>query len=263
MTNLINLIKDKKVTELYQKTSTKMIPTIKIGRGQILLSPVTYNLPSKYYVRKSKYPKPKYVLVDQYSNLKEWVSYILKLMGIDMKDNEYSFLQKLTPDEFKDKLRPFIVNGREIFERGEYALVMIDSRDRVYALHSTLFDDEEYYHDWWVTVDVLSFYEAHYSELVRRHEDKKYISAIRVKNLSNCWTSVPVQFDSEDYEGRLTYTKTSHYLVLTNKKTNEVINLKTAISTDRQLAIDSAYQWFEERELDITDLSNWLVEENK
>jgi len=73
MNDLINLIKDKKVTELYQKTSTKMISTIKIGRGQILLSPITYNLPSEYYVRKSKYPKPKYELVEQYSNLKEWV----------------------------------------------------------------------------------------------------------------------------------------------------------------------------------------------
>jgi hypothetical protein len=73
MKDLINLIKDKKVTELYQKTSTKMIPIIKLGRGQILLSPNTYNLPSEYYVRKSKYPKPRYELVDQYSNLKEWV----------------------------------------------------------------------------------------------------------------------------------------------------------------------------------------------
>jgi hypothetical protein len=177
-----------------------------------------------------------------------------------MKDNEYSFLQKLTPDEFKDKLRPFIVNGREIFERGEYALVFIDSRDTVYALHSTLFDDREYYHDWWVTVDVLSFYYAHYPELVKG-DDRKYISAIKVKNLNNCWTSVPIQFDSEDYEGRLTYTKTSHYLVLTNKKTNEVINLNTTIGTDRQLVIDSAYDWFEERKLDILDIGNWLVKE--
>jgi len=185
-----------------------------------------------------------------------------------MKENEYSFLQKLsrqldsrTPDEVKDKVRPFIINGREVFERGEYALVMIDSREKVYALHSTLFNDEEFYHDWWVSVDVLSFYDAHYPDLVKRHEDKKYISAIRVKNLSNCWTTVPVQFDSEDYEGRLIYTKTSHYLVLSNKRTNEVVNLKTAISTDRQLAIDSVYEWFEERGLNITDLNNWLVEE--
>jgi len=73
MNNLKDLIKDKKVTELYQKTSTKMVPAIKIGRGQILLSPITYDLPSEYYVRKSKYPKPKYELVEQYSNLKEWV----------------------------------------------------------------------------------------------------------------------------------------------------------------------------------------------
>jgi len=175
-----------------------------------------------------------------------------------MTPDEYSFLQKLSPDELKDKLRSFIINGREIFERGDYALVYIDSRDTVYALHSTLFDDEEFYHDWWVTVDVLSFYYAHYPELVKG-DDKKYISAIRVKNLNNCWTSVPIQFDSEDYEGRLSYTKTSHYVVIRDKKTNELINLKTVISTDRQLAIDSAYKWFEERGLDIKDLNNWII----
>ena len=175
-----------------------------------------------------------------------------------MKDEEYSFLQKLTPVEVKDKLRPFIVEGREIFERGDYSLVMIDNKNAVYALHSTLFDNEEEEYYWWVSVDVLSFYYAHYPELVVE-DDKEYIAAIRVKNLSNCWVSVPSQFNSEDYEARLGYTKSSHHVTLTNKQTNEIFNLKTAISTDSKLAIDEAYKWFREKELDITDLSNWLI----
>lgn len=187
-----------------------------------------------------------------------------------MKDNEYSFLQKLTPEEFKDKLRPFIVQGREIFERGDYALTFIDSKEKVYALHSVLFTDEEEEYSqncvladyWWVAVDVFSFYYAHYPNEVTG-DDKKYIAAIRVKNLSNCWVSVPSQFDSEDYEARLVYTKSSHNVTLTNRQTNEVFKLKTAISSDSKLAIDEAYKWFRERELNITDLSNWFVEDKK
>jgi hypothetical protein len=178
-------------------------------------------------------------------------------MGIDMKDNEYSFLQKLTPDEFKDKLRPFIVNGREVFERGEYALVMIDSREKVYALHSTLFDDEEFYHDWWVTVDVLSFYNAHYPELIKGDD----IIALKIKNLDDCYVAVPSKLNSQDWEATYVCRRGFFDIVLTNKKTNEKVKLKSGINTTAQMAIDSAYEWFEERELDITDLSNWLVEE--
>jgi len=175
-----------------------------------------------------------------------------------MTPDEYSFLQKLSPDEFKDKLRSFIVNGREIFERGEYALVFIDSRDTVYALHSTLFDDREYYHDWWVTVDVLSFYHAHYPELVKGND----IAAIKIKNLDDCWIAVPNQFNSQDWEAIYTFRKNRHTIVLLNKdnKVNEPVYIKSSIHSTAQIAIDSAYKWFEERSLDITDLGNWIVE---
>lgn len=176
-----------------------------------------------------------------------------------MKNDEHSFLQKLNPVEVKDKLRPFITTGREVFERGDYALVMIDSREKVYALHSTLFNDEEYYYDWWVTVDILSFYYAHYPELVKGDD----ITALKLKNLDDCWVAVPSQFDSQDWEVRYGYFISRDYpsIALVNKKTNEHIKIKSSIHTTAQIAIDSAYEWFREREVDITDLSNWLVGE--
>ncbi len=182
-----------------------------------------------------------------------------------MKDNEYSFLQKLTPIEVKDKLRPFIISsseprsktGREVFERGDYALVMIDSREKVYALHSILFDDEEEEYYWWVSVDILSFYYAHYPELVKGDD----ITALKLKNLDDCYVAVPCQFNERDYEAKLVNGRNYYGIILTNKKTNEKINLFSSIHTTAQLAIDEAYKWFRERELDITDLSNWLVEE--
>lgn len=178
-----------------------------------------------------------------------------------MKNEEYSFLQKLNPIEVKDKLRPFITQGREIFERGDYALVFIDTKEKVYALHSALFDDEEYYHDWWVTVDVLSFYYAHYPELVKGSWDS--ISALKLKNLDDCYVAVPSQFNERDWEVTYSYNRSKgHYtLVLVNRKSKEHINLFSSIHTTAQIAIDEAYKWFRERELDITDLSNWLVED--
>lgn len=176
-----------------------------------------------------------------------------------MKDNEYSFLQKLTPDEVKDKLRPFITTGREVFERGDYSLSFIDTKEKVYALHSALFTDEEEEYYWWVSVDILSFYYAHYPELVKGDD----ISALKLKNLDDCWVAVPSQFNSQDYEATFVHRKGFYDVVLINKKTNETVKVKSSIHTTAQLAIDEAYKWFRERELDITDLSNWLVEESR
>lgn len=176
-----------------------------------------------------------------------------------MKDEEYSFLQKLTPIEVKDKLRPFIVKGREVFERGEYSLVMIDSREKVYALHSTLFDDEEEEYYWWVSVDTLSLYYAHYPELIKGSWDS--IFALKLKNLDDCYVAVPSQFSSQDWEAKLVSNRNQYSIALVNKKTNEMTKLNSSIHTTAQIAIDEAYKWFRERELDITDLSNWLVKE--
>jgi len=173
-----------------------------------------------------------------------------------MKDNEYSFLQKLTPDEVKDKLRPFIVNGREVFERGDYSLVFIDSKETVYALHSSLFTDEEEEYYWWVSVDVLSLYHAHYPELIKGDD----IIALKIKNLDDCYVAVPSKFNSQDWEATYVSRRGFFDIFLTNKKTNEIVKLKSGINSTAQIAIDSAYKWFRERELDITDLSNWLVE---
>lgn len=174
-----------------------------------------------------------------------------------MKDEEYSFLQKLTPVEVKDKLRPFIVDGREVFERGDYSLVMIDSKNAVYALHSVLFTDEEEEYYWWVSVDVLSFYYAHYPDLVKGDD----ISALKVRNLDDCYVAVPSQFSSQDWEATFVHRRGFYDVVLINKKTNESIKLNSSINSSAQIAIDSAYEWFRERELDITDLSNWIIEE--
>jgi|SRR4028118_535314 hypothetical protein len=174
-----------------------------------------------------------------------------------MKDNEYSFLQKLTPDEFKDKLRPFIVNGREVFERGDYSLVFIDSKETVYALHSSLFTDEEEEYHWWVSVDVLSLYNAHYPDLIKGDD----IIALKIKNLGDCYVAVPSKFNSQDWEASYIHLKGGYYLVVVNKKTKETIKIFTSVHTTVQIAIESAYKWFDEQGKDITDLSNWLVVE--
>lgn len=98
-------------------------------------------------------------------------------------------------------------------------------------------------------------------QLVVEEEDKKDISALKLKNLDDCWVAVPSQFNSQDYEATYFCCKGNYVIVLINKKTKEHIKLKSSVHPTTQIAIDEAYEWFKVRELDITDLNNWLVKE--
>lgn len=63
MFDFIDLVKCCKPQYLYQKEldSDKMIPTLKVGNGRILLSSgISRELSPEYYYRVCKYPKPKY-----------------------------------------------------------------------------------------------------------------------------------------------------------------------------------------------------------
>ena len=97
--------------------------------------------------------------------------------------------------------------------------------------------------------------------MVVEEEDKKDISALKLKNLDDCWVAVPSQFNSQDYEATYFCYKGNYVVVLINKKTKEHIKLFSSIRATAKIAINEAYKWFTERELDITDLSNWVVED--
>lgn len=81
----MDLVKCYESQYLYQRQlySNKMIPTLKVGRGQILLiSYITTELSPEYYYRISKYPKPKYQVVEQSYKLENWVNQYIKVNGV-------------------------------------------------------------------------------------------------------------------------------------------------------------------------------------
>lgn len=98
-------------------------------------------------------------------------------------------------------------------------------------------------------------------QVIEEEEDKKDISALKLKNLDDCWVAVPYQFNSQDYEATYFCYKGNYVVVLISKKTKEHIKLFSSIHATAKIAIDEAYKWFTERELDITYSSNWLVKE--
>lgn len=70
---------------LYQRqlNSNKMIPALKVGKGQILLTTDTNNyLSPEYYYRVCKYPKPKYRVIEQSDKLENWVNEYREVNGV-------------------------------------------------------------------------------------------------------------------------------------------------------------------------------------
>lgn len=85
MFDFIDLVKCSKSQYLYQRQlgSKKMIPTLKVGKGQILLtSDIHSNLSPEYYSRVCKYPKPKYQVIEQSYKLENWVNQYIKVNGV-------------------------------------------------------------------------------------------------------------------------------------------------------------------------------------
>jgi len=81
-TDFSEFLKDGK-RELYQRCRdkpSKMIPTIKIGKNQIVFISRNENVYSEYYVRKSKYPL-KYEVLDESSKLEELVKQYKEVNG--------------------------------------------------------------------------------------------------------------------------------------------------------------------------------------
>lgn len=84
MSDFMDLVKSCKKPYLYQRclNSKKMIPTTKIGQGQIVLMDTKSVVSPQYYWRVSKYPKSKYQVLEQSSMLKGLVSKYIQVNGV-------------------------------------------------------------------------------------------------------------------------------------------------------------------------------------
>lgn len=82
-TDFSDFLVDGKRRELYQRCKvrpSKFIPTVKIGRNQIVFITRNENVSPEYYVRKSKYPL-RYEVMGQSSKLEELVKQYKEVNG--------------------------------------------------------------------------------------------------------------------------------------------------------------------------------------
>ncbi len=82
-TDFSELLVDGKRRELYQRCKvnpSKFIPTVKIGRNQIVFISRNENVSPEYYVRKSKYPL-RYEVMEESSKLEDLVKQCKEVNG--------------------------------------------------------------------------------------------------------------------------------------------------------------------------------------
>lgn len=82
-TDFSEFLNGSKRRELYQRCKvnpSKFIPTVKIGRNQIVFISRNKNVYPEYYVRKSKYPL-RYEVMEQSSKLEELVKQYREVNG--------------------------------------------------------------------------------------------------------------------------------------------------------------------------------------